>query len=254
MSVDLMLPRITGVTPEQQLMQIRSYLYQFSEQLRYALNNLGMENFSEEGKNTLSQVISGTISGMTPEQQNQYRELKALIIKTAHTVESFSEEISAKLKHEYVAQSEYGTFREWAEAQFKATAENITQYYERTSEIQSDLEEAEKLFTSYIADTSAYIRTGLLYENDAGIPIYGVEIGQKTTQIVDGQEVVVMSDLISRFTSDRLSFDQGEAEVADSSNQRLYITDAEVTGSLTIGDWFISTTNGFTLRYIGGDI
>lgn len=255
MSVELMLPRITGVTPEQQLLQIRSYLYQFSEQLKYALNNLSVDNFSEEGKTALSRIAgeAGTGTGSSSGAQSQYQELKALIIKTAQTIESFSEEIRAKLEYEYVAKSEYGTFQEWAEAQFQATAENLTQYYERTSQIESDLQEAEKRFDSYITDTTAYIRTGFLYETDAGVPVYGVEIGQKTTQIIDGEEVVVMSDLISRFTGDRLSFYQGETEVAYISNQRLYITDAEVTGSLAIGDWLISTVYGFTLRYIGRD-
>jgi len=41
--------------------------------------------------------------------------------------------------------------------------------------------------------------------------------------------------------------------VAYISNQRLYITDAEIMGSLSIGKWRISTTNGFTLRYAGND-
>ena len=248
-----MMPRITGATPAEQLQQIQSYLYQFSEQLKYALNHLSVENFSEEGKQSLSQAVSGAGSGVTPEQQSQFQELRALIIKTAHTIESFQEEIRTTLKYEYVAKSEYGEYQKDIEAEIHATAENVTQYYTETKELQSALEETEAKFDSYLTNLEGYIRTGIVGEDEAGNSILGVEIGERKTQTVDGEEVIVSEGLRSRFTSDRLSFYQGEAEVAYISNQRLYITDAEVSGSFTLGDWLISTANGLTLRYVGGE-
>lgn len=230
MSVDLILPRIDGKTPQQQLLQIKNYLFQMREQLQFALYNLSTENFSAEGRNLLIQSLYGE-SGGAVEQDNRYQELKALIIKTAHTVEVKYNEIVNILDYEYVSNSEFGDYQETARAEITETAKSITQDYV----LKTELDTALSPFESYITDTNAYIRTGLLYETSAGIPIYGVEIGQRSTQVIDGEEVVVMDNLVSRFTSDRLSFFQGEAEVAYISNKRLYITDAEIAGTLTVG-------------------
>lgn len=231
MSVDLMLPRIDGITTQQQLLQIKNYLFQMREQLQFALSNLSAENFSAEGRKSLIQSSYGQSDKESSEQDNRYQELKALIIKTAHTVEVKYNQIVNTLAYDYVSNSEFGDYREAAKAEITETAKNITQYYV----LKTELDTALSPFESYITDTNAYIRTGLLYETSAGVPIYGVEIGQRSTQIIDGEEVVVMDNLVSRFTSDRLSFFQGEAEVAYISNQRLYITDAEIAGTLTVG-------------------
>lgn len=252
MSVDLILPRIDGKTPQQQLLQIKNYLFQMREQLQFALYNLSTENFSAEGRNLLIQSLYGE-SGGAVEQDNRYQELKALIIKTAHTVEVKYNEIVNILDYEYVSNSEFGDYQETARAEITETAKSITQDYV----LKTELDTALSPFESYITDTNAYIRTGLLYETSAGVPIYGVEIGQRSTQIIDGEEVVVMDNLVSRFTSDRLSFFQGEAEVAYISNKRLYITDAEIAGTLTVGYkqagtyTVIPLGNGHVLHTIG---
>lgn len=45
--IDIRLPKITGKTEKEQLMQIKSYLYQLAEQLQVAFN--GMEIASANG-------------------------------------------------------------------------------------------------------------------------------------------------------------------------------------------------------------
>ena len=40
MGIDIRLPNINASTEEGQLMQIKSYLYQFAEQLKYAISTL----------------------------------------------------------------------------------------------------------------------------------------------------------------------------------------------------------------------
>lgn len=82
-----------------------------------------------------------------------------------------------------------------------------------------------------IAEVSANIRSGLLYYDGDGIPVYGLEVGQKT--MIDGVEVF---DKFARFTSDRLSFyDNNDNEVAYISDRKLYINHAEVTGTFRMG-------------------
>ena len=45
--IDIRLPKITGKTEKEQLLQIKSYLYQLAEQLQVAFN--GMEITSSNG-------------------------------------------------------------------------------------------------------------------------------------------------------------------------------------------------------------
>lgn len=54
-------PSIDGRTAEQQIQYISDYLFQGSEQLRYTLSNLGVENFSETGLNELAKAILARI-------------------------------------------------------------------------------------------------------------------------------------------------------------------------------------------------
>lgn len=82
-----------------------------------------------------------------------------------------------------------------------------------------------------LVEVNANIRSGLLYEDENGIPVYGLEIGQKNT--IDGVEVF---NKYARFTSDRLSFyDKNGTEVAYIGDKKLYIRNVEVTGTYTIG-------------------
>ena len=55
MSVELRLPNINSETPEGQLSQIRSYLYQFAEELNWALNTLSSP---EENREAIVQAAS----------------------------------------------------------------------------------------------------------------------------------------------------------------------------------------------------
>ena len=98
--------------------------------------------------------------------------------------------------------------------------------------------------------TNAYIKSGLLYYKENGTPVYGLEIGQ--TNSVDGQNVF---DKFARFASDRLSFfDRNDVEVAYVSDYKLYITNAEITGSLWLSGRFkIYFNNGLAFQWTGGN-
>ena len=98
------------------------------------------------------------------------------------------------------------------------------------SDIQGIKDEIESIEYSLV-EVNANIRSGLLYYDDDGIPVYGLEIGQKT--MVDGEEVF---NKFARFTSDRLSFyDRNGIEVAYISDYRLYIYNVEITGIFKMG-------------------
>ena len=101
--------------------------------------------------------------------------------------------------------------------------------------------------------STGFIRQGFIDYDEHGVPIIGVAIGQNlksTTVTVDGQTVEQFDSAQSCafYTSEKVSFRIGGNEVAYISNRKLYILDAEVTGS-----WLMSHGSaGLTLRYIGG--
>lgn len=98
-----------------------------------------------------------------------------------------------------------------------------------------------------IVEVNANIKTGLLYYDEYGIPVYGLEIGQKNT--VNGVEIF---NKYARFTAGRLSFyDSNGYEVAYISDYKLYITNAEITGTLKLGSFLIDTEKGFRLKWAG---
>lgn len=105
--------------------------------------------------------------------------------------------------------------------------------------------------TAILVDVRATIKSGLLYYDENSIPIYGLEVGQTTK--VNGIEVF---NQFARFTADRLSFfDPNGNEVAYISDKKLFITHAEITGTLTLGkfvDEVIDGGKGIVTKWIGG--
>ena len=92
MGIDIRLPNITATTEAGQLSQMRSYLYQFAEQLQWALNTLDKGTSAEEIelKNAVGEVVEKTEEAKA---QDAFNSIKDLIIKSADIVEAYYEEI-----------------------------------------------------------------------------------------------------------------------------------------------------------------
>ena len=242
MSVELRLPDIRG-TEQEQLRQIRSYLYQLIPQLQFALNNVGETNPTvEETKKT-----PGTTSQSTSsiDAEVAFDALKPLIIKSAEIVQAYYEEINSMIVGEYVAQSEFGTFAEQTEQRLSKSSTDIAQAFKNIQQIFTDIDN----LTFTLAEVNAHIRSGLLYY-DGGVPVYGLEIGQRTS--IDGVEVF---NKYARFTSDRLAFyDQNGTEVAYISDYKIYIRSLEITVSAKTGGYIdiVKPDGGVITKWIGG--
>lgn len=245
MGIELRMPSITASTDREQLAQIRSYLYQFIPQLQWALNTL-------ESSGASNYVVKPSPQSVVQKAQSFDNEvafdaLKPLIIKSADIVQAYYEEINSRLEGLYVAESDFGTFVEQTEQNLSLSSTGIEQAFVNIQQILTDIESLN--FT--LAEVNAHIKSGLLYYDDNGIPVYGLEIGQKTS--IDGEEVF---NKFARFTSDRLSFyDQNDNEVAYVSDYKLYIRNVEITSSFKIGG-FVDTvkSNGDVVtRWVGGD-
>lgn len=102
-----------------------------------------------------------------------------------------------------------------------------------------------------VIGVTATIKSGLLYTTDAGVPVYGIEIGQSVTD-VSGTEVF---SKYARFTSEKLSFfDSNGFEVAYVSDKKLFIKMAEITVSLQVGKLIdlVMENGDVVTKWLGG--
>ena len=224
MSFDFRLPNITAKDDAGKLQQMQSFLFQLVEQLNYAMKMVDGESTGAVPNPNQSSVASGEAD---VKAQNTFNSIKSLIIKSADIVSAYYETINTRLKGQYVAESDFGTYTEETDARIEANSKGIEQHYTDIQQILSDIEG----FENRLIEVDAHINTGILYYDDAGVPIYGLEIGQRTE--MDGVEVF---NKYARFTSEKLSFyDNNDNEVAYISDKKLYITHVEVTGSFSLG-------------------
>lgn len=239
MSYDINVPKITAPTDAGKIEQIRSYLFQLADQLKWALNSIesgGVNTLQKSGQSATTKTVSDE------DAQATFNSIKALIIKSADIVDAYYEEINRKFVGEYVAKSDFGTYLEETEQSISTNSKGIESLYSSMQKIITDIEN----LNTKLIEVNAHIRSGLLYYNESGVPIYGLEIGQKN--IIDGETVF---NKYARFTSDRLSFyDQNDTEVAYISDYKLYITNAQITGTLTLGRYELDTSNGLAFKWI----
>ena len=243
MGIELRLPQINGKTDREQLAQIKSYLYQMAQQLQWALSNVG----TSSGNVVVQQVAGNTVAlPAEASAQTTFNAIKSMIIKSADIVNAYYEEINRRLDGEYVARSDFGSYTERTSQEISESSTGIERLF---SNVQTILTDIETLQYSII-ETNAHINSGLLYYDEAGIPIYGLEIGQRNE--VDGVEVF---NKYARFISDRLSFyDQNDNEVAYISDYKLYITHLQVTESISHGGFVTDTSDGIAIKWEGGGI
>lgn len=126
--MELRLPNISG-TDREQLVQIRSYLYQLVPQLQWALNNVEASNNVQVEKPTPKSLLPSTTLSEASAQAT-FNSIKALIIKSSDIVDAYYERINRTLEGAYVAQSDFGTFVERTSQQIEETSTSTTQKFE----------------------------------------------------------------------------------------------------------------------------
>ena len=131
------LPNITAGTPQQQILQIQSYLYQLVHDLDYSFS------VAEQRVDLVKSEIPKSSGERTPEEvEKSFNEIKALIIKSADIVNAYSEKIIGliDLSGKYVAQSDFGTYVEDTNYRLDAMDDGITSVASRVSTIDGEIE------------------------------------------------------------------------------------------------------------------
>lgn len=240
------LPNINEIGATTESKKIKSYLFQLTEQLRYVLNNIETENFSselykqfentvtvseslakldefvEKGLNNANEEMGEIRETVKQSEQtllNIYQELYDAIAASASEVtakyqseiQRLDTSISSTLQADYTLKSETASLEAQMLSKFQQTAEDMMAIFSETytGEI-TDLSDFAQQFSSYIR-----------------FSLGGIELGRSDSVIV------------ARLQNNKLSFIQkgtgGEYEVAYISDKKLYITEANITKSVTFG-------------------
>lgn len=230
---DIRRPNINAPTTEGQLEQIKSYLYQLTNQLNFAIK--ATENPSSV---TVKDQNNNDVTGST-NAESAFFMVKDLIIKSADIVNAYYETISRKLSGQYVAVSDFGKFKQETNATLEATSKNITQNYESIQSIESDVENLNEL-----RKDNCYIKTGWLDDNET---IAGVEIGKVSE--FDGET----QSAFAQFTTNRLVFfDDAGHELGSFSDYRLNVNVIVVKAQLQFeGGYILDPSNGLAFKWGG---
>lgn len=236
------LPSISAQSETEQLQQIRRYLYDLTSELNWAFNSLPASQNASQVTTQGGKTVTETTDPVTT-----FNSLKALIIKSADIVNAYYEQINSRLEGLYVAESEFGAYAEKTSQEIQGNSSSITQLFSDLQTIISNVDSLEHA----VIDVTAHIKSGVLYYDSDGAPVYGLEIGQRNE--IDGVEVF---NRYARFTSNKLSFyDQNGNEVAYFSDRKLFVTNVEITGSLKQGGFVdeVLADKSVVTKWVGGD-
>lgn len=239
--VDIRLPNITATTESGQLSQMRSYLYQFAEQLQWALNTLDKGTSAEEVelKNAVGEVVEMTEEAKA---QNTFNSIKDLIIKSADIVEAYYDEIDnlLNLSGKYVASSEYGEYTQETNNRIDATDRYIQQnlYTKETID-------------GMVRENQGYIRYGTVGTTiDGGNDnATGILIGDFTS-LDETQHTQ-----FARYTSAGVELFDGTTStqpVAIISKYKITITSAEFNGYVKLGKYRVDLSKGIAFKWEEG--
>ena len=233
--MNLRYPNITGKTPEEQVNQIRSFLYNLVEELNLQESN---DHAVTNQQNSVYATAPVSLSGDKEDSPAAtFNKVKALIIKSADIINAYEAEIQKTFDGKYLAQSEFGVYERITQQSVTYNSRRINSAFTEIQRIQGEFER--------LLETQAYVRQGLLFtvgENEKleeelgqdlpdGAGVYGVEVGQITT--MDGVKVF---NKFARFTAYGMTlYDDNGNMAAYITDSRLNIPHAVIKSSLTRG-------------------
>ena len=246
---EIRLPNITGVTEQEQLMQIKNYLYQLTGQLNFALKSVNGEgNYSPQIVSRDDGTVANPVTDIEEKLKN-FIELKNLIIKSADVITFFEDIVTRELEGNYVAKSEFGEYQKQTSNKFVETSENVTNYYESTQQILANKLEIRK--------DNCYIKTGWLDDDNT---VAGLEVGQYTEYVeldADGNEVTKYNDAgFAHFTTDEIAFfdknldaNGNRVKLAWFSKSVMHIANAQIEDTLTLGGYVIEDSDNYGIVF-----
>lgn len=247
------MPPILSGSEKQQLAALRDYLVRLSS----SLDSAALAPTDE--RQSMVKTAKAAADSVSERSERKEAELRALIIKTADTVQRQVDTLSAALREEYLAISDFGEYTEQIDTLFTATARNVVEsydFYSRIDALTAAGEEMERLISSLRGE----LRRGIIEDPDTGERALGIAISENlsfTGEIVteNGVEYYRLSpgQTLGIYTSSGWQFWINGAKRGwfDSRDGMLHVGGIAVESSMRIGaDWLISCDGGFGIRYL----
>ena len=188
MGVELRLPNITGSTEKEQLAQLKSYLYQLTEQLQWALNTVSAPATTQQV--VVQTAINAPSSSSQPfDTEVTFAALKPLIIKSADIVEAYYEEINRKLEGIYVAESDFGIFKEQTSQSISETSTGIERAFTDIQSINGDVGDLDSKYATEVGNLDTKL-AGAVEGIEGNIQALGGDIDDLDTKITDAEESI----------------------------------------------------------------
>ena len=241
---DFRLPNITESTPDGQINQIKRWLIQLTEQLNMAFNSVSngesMSGYSKNGETASPNATNNTFS-----------QIKSIIIKSADTVEHMYDQIEALFdqNEKYVATSDFGTYKLEQNSKMEAMPDVLKTTFYTKEQVDDTLGARLEAL-----ENNALIKQGVLRFFTAGeyegVPQYGIEVGQ---EITNAEGEVVYNKMARMFAEGLELYASNDSNnpTAIFKYNTMYITNAEVSGTLKLGGYKITTNNGLAFKWAG---
>lgn len=209
--------------------------------------------------NSAKSELSGMVQGVDEDLQNTKTDVNGRIDDTNGSVAGLGEGLNDA--NSRIAEVDQGLqdAKEVINTSIQGVQDRVTGVNalleDAKAQLKGSIEDLEILMTglqNVIIGVTAYLKSGLLYYTDAGIPVYGLEVGQSVRDGISGTEVFKK---YARFTSERLSFfDSNDNEVAYISDKKLFIKMAEITVSFKIGGLIslVMPSGDVVEKWVGG--
>lgn len=137
MGLNLRLPNITGLSEREQILQIKSYLYQLVNDLQFAFNDTSS---TPDSVVVMNKSGGSSVSPQGMSATAMFSVLKPLIIKSADIVDAYYEKLSKEYDGKYVAQSDFGTYTEETAQSIEENSTAISQTFTNIQTIDTDLQ------------------------------------------------------------------------------------------------------------------
>lgn len=241
------LPNIGNGTAEEQLAQIRSYIYRNNEQLNATLANLSVDKMWEQTASALS-ASNGDVIEVNKDLMSRYATIRDLVIKTADVVIQSDEKFTSQMNGNYVAISDFGKYLRDTTLDISGSSVGIEYLYNYASQLETDLD-------NYKVNQTSYIKQGLLDESGAS-PIYGVEVGLLSDSFeYNGKVIDTRSNLKTRITPTEMSWWAENKKLFYLDKDSVYFPYAKITGgSINIGNGTFTVDNFGNINATSGTI
>lgn len=173
---------------------MKSYLHQLADELNFQLDKTGSIGSGYPASSVDVAAIAKPVK--KDDAISNFNDIKALIIKSADIVNAYSEEISKKLEGEYVAVSDFGTFKETTEAQLTASSAQVSSVLTKQEQIETDMGDMERELRSEIEQTAESIKLEVMDDTDGKTATIKLTVGKNTySGQIDMTGLVTFSNL-----------------------------------------------------------